>query len=154
MSHQVSENSREMLSLISELSRAVRCCRKEAVLCENVTFTQFFILDRISEGGRLRLSDLHEILSVDKSTTTRLVQPLIREGLVIREKSNRDSRAVNLRLTEEGESVRHKVWACLAEFVEGIRMAIPEEKRTEVYEAVKIFLNAMQNACNGGVCVV
>ena len=154
MCNQVSENSREMLLFISELSRVVRCCQKEAVFCENVTFTQFLILDRISEGGALKLAALHEILSVDKSTTTRLVQPLIREGLVIRERSNRDSRAVNLRLTENGELVRRKAWACVAKFVKGIHMGIPEGKRTEVYEAVRIFLNAMRNACDGGMCPV
>ena len=148
----VPENNREMFSLISELSRAVRCCQQEAVFCENVTFSQFFILDAVAEKGGLRLSDLHDILSVDKSTTTRLVNPLVKQGLVLREKSNRDSRAVNLRLTEKGESTRQKVWTCLSRFVDTIHMGIPEEKRDEVYDAVKTFLNAVRNACAAGQC--
>jgi len=141
-----------MFSLLSDLSRAVRCCQQEAVFCENVTFSQFFILDLVAEKGKLRLSELHEILSVDKSTTTRLVSPLVRQGLVRREKSNQDSRAVNLELTKEGESVRQRVWACISRFVDVIQMCIPEAKRSEVFENVKIFLNAMQNACAAGPC--
>ena len=119
MSTRVSNQHRELFSLLSDLSRAVRCCQQEAIFCENVTFTQFFILDLVSSNGTLRQGELHEILSVEKSTTTRLVQPLVRQGLLIREKSNRDSRAVNLKLTEKGESVLENVWACLSRFVEG-----------------------------------
>ncbi|UCF56837.1 MAG: MarR family transcriptional regulator, partial [Deltaproteobacteria bacterium] len=70
-----------MFSLMSELARAVRCCQQEAVFCENVTFSQFFILDMVAEKGKLKLSELHQILSVDKSTTTRLINPLVKQGL-------------------------------------------------------------------------
>jgi DNA-binding MarR family transcriptional regulator len=142
MSNPVPNRHREMFSLLSDLSRAVRCCQQEAVFCENVTFTQFFILDQVSIRGKLRQGELHEILSVEKSTTTRLVQPLVRK------KSNRDSRAINLRLTAKGESVLQDVWTCLSQFVEGIRSGIPEEKRSQVYESVRTFLNAMRNACD------
>ncbi len=75
----------------------------------------------------------------------------MKQGLLIREKSNRDSRAINLRLTAKGESVLQDVWACLSQFVEGIRSGIPEEKRSQVYESVRTFLNAMRNACDVGI---
>ena len=148
MSNPVPNRHREMFSLLSDLSRAVRCCQQEAVFCENVTFTQFFILDQVSIRGKLRQGELHEILSVEKSTTTRLVQPLVKQELLLREKSNRDSRAINLRLTEKGESILQDVWTCLSQFLEGIRSGIPEEKRSQVYESVRTFLNAMRNACD------
>lgn len=142
--------NREMFSLLSDLSRAVRCCQQEAVFCENVTFSQFFILDLLEREGKLGLGQLHQILSVDKSTTTRLVNPLVKQGLVLREKSEHDSRAVNLKLTEEGESVRKNVWACLSRFVDVIQTEIPKQKREQVCEAVRIFLRAMRNACAAG----
>lgn len=151
MSKRVPSRHRELFSLLSDLSRAVRCCQQEAIFCENVTFTQFFILDQVSTRGKLRQGELHEILSVEKSTTTRLVQPLVKQGLLIREKSNRDSRAVNLKLTEKGESVLQDVWTCLSQFVEGIRSGIPEAKQTQVYESVRTFSKAMRNACDVGL---
>jgi DNA-binding MarR family transcriptional regulator len=150
MSAQIPKNNREMLSLIGELSRAVRCCQQEPIFCDNVTFSQFFILDVVAEKGILKLADLHEILSVDKSTTTRLVHPLVKQGLILRKKSNQDSRAVTLKLTKKGESVRQTVWTCLSKFVDAIQTGIPEKKRADVYAGVKIFLNAMRNACAAG----
>ncbi len=113
MHEKLSYTNREMFSLLSDLSRAVRCCQQEAVFCENLTFSQFFILDLVAENGKLRLSELHRTLSVDKSTTTRLVSPLVKQGLVGREKSAQDSRAITLTLTKEGESVRKRVWTCM-----------------------------------------
>ena len=146
------QSNREMFSLLSDLSRAIRCCQQEAVFCEDLTFSQFFILDLVAEKGQLKLSELHKILSVDKSTTTRLVSPLVKQGLIRRQKSNQDSRAINLALTSEGESVRKRVWACISRFVDVIQDGIPKEKRAEVYGNVKMFLHAMQNACAAGPC--
>jgi DNA-binding MarR family transcriptional regulator len=146
------KNNREMLRLISELSRALRCCQQEAVFCENITFSQFFILDAVSESQELRLADLHGILTVDKSTTTRLVNPLVKQGLVERIRSDNDSRAINLKLTRKGSEVHQNVWECLSGFMDMVEMNVPQEKRSEIYEAVRTFLSAMRNACATGQC--
>ncbi len=145
-------NHREVLSLISELTRAVRCCQQEEAFCENVTFSQFLILDMVGKKGRLRLSDLHEVLAVEKSTTTRLVDPLAKRGLVVRERSDRDSRAVNLKLTKEGESVLGRVWQCLSSSLRAIERQVPEDRREDVYAAVRVFTEAVKNACKAGCC--
>lgn len=153
MRSETPKNNRDMLTLISELSRALRCCQQEAVFCENVTFSQFFILDAVAERGELRLADLHGILSVDKSTTTRLVNPLVNQGLVVRMRSNNDSRAINLKLTRKGREVHQRVWECLSGFMDTVEMNVPQEKRNEVYDAVRTFLSAMRNACATGQCL-
>ena len=152
MSEQIPPHSREIFTLISELMRTLRCCQQESVFCENVTLSQFFILDAVGEKKELRLSELHEILSVDKSTTTRLVNPLVKQGLVRRDKSNHDSRAVNLRLTRKGKAVREKVWVCLAGFLDGIQKGISKENGPGVLESVRLFLGAVQSACATGQC--
>jgi DNA-binding MarR family transcriptional regulator len=146
------QQNRDILFLLSDLSKAVRCCQQEPVFCEGVTFTQFYILDWIAQKGSLRLKELHEILSVDKSTTTRLVDPLVKQGLVLRRKSDTDSRVIELSLTQSGAMVYEKVWACLSDFTQSIRNHLPEGKRGEVIEAVRVFLRAMQNACVGNSC--
>ena len=154
MNKEVNQNNCEILSLISDLCQVVRCCRQDSTFCEDVTFTQFLILDQVAKKGNLKMLDLHQILGVDKSTTTRLINPLVRGGLVERAKSDHDSRAVNLKLTIAGKEVHRKVWLCLEGFVDAIGRGIPEEKKTDVYEAVKLFINAVKNAssacsCNG-----
>jgi DNA-binding MarR family transcriptional regulator len=146
MKKEINQNNQEVLSLISDLSQVVRCCRREAVFCEDVTFSQFLILDQVAKKGDLKMLDLHQILSVDKSTTTRLVNPLVSQGLIERERFDHDSRAVNLRLTPAGEEVHRKVWSSFEGFIDAIGRVIPDKKKRIVYEAVKLFINAVKNA--------
>lgn len=146
------ENSRETISLISYLCQVARFCRQDSVLCEDLTLIQFLILDAVSKREKLRMSELHQILAVDKSTTTRLVTPLIKRNLVERTKSANDLRAVSLSLTEEGKEIHQRVSLCLADLAETIKAGIPEEKRTEVYRAVEMFLGAVHSAIAACKC--
>jgi DNA-binding MarR family transcriptional regulator len=145
MNASVSPLDREILSIIAELSKALRCCRQDEVFCEDVTYTQFIILDAVARKGTLDMARLHDALSVNKSTTTRLVAPLLNRNLLQRERAGHDSRAAILKLTETGKEVHEKVWQCLLSFVRAIRDEIPSEKRTGVFEGVGLFLRAMQD---------
>jgi DNA-binding MarR family transcriptional regulator len=143
----VPQSYQEVFSLIGEFSRALRCCQQEETFCLDLTLSQFFILHSIAGKGIIQLAELHDILSVEKSTTTRMVSPLIRRGLVIQEKSEQDSRASNLRLTPQGQETYEKIWICLAEFLDTIQKGIPAGERKKVYGATRAFLNAVQGAC-------
>ncbi len=135
-----------MLSIIVELSKAVRCCRQDEVFCEGVTLSQFVILDAVSRGRKLNMASLHDVLAVDKSTTTRLTTPLIARGLVVREKAAHDSRAAVLRLTKNGERVHAEVWQCLLSFLRSIEGHLPEGERAAVIDGIRTFLGALRKA--------
>lgn len=148
----IRQNNQEILTLLSDLCQVIRCCRQDAVFCEDVTFSQFLILNQVVKKGTLKMLELHQILAVDKSTTARLVNPLVRQGLIKRERSDHDSRAANLRLTPVGKEVHRKIWLCLEGLVDAIGGGIPDEKKTDVYEAVKLFINAVKNASSACSC--
>ena len=137
----------EVFSLIGELSRALRCCQQEESFCLDLTLSQFFILHTIAGKGQIPLAELHDILAVEKSTTTRMVSPLIRRGLIVQERSENDSRALNLRLTPQGEEIYERIWVCLAEFLDTIQKGIPFAERRKIYGATQTFLKAVQDAC-------
>jgi len=139
--------NRELLTLLFELSKTIRCSQQDA-LFEDITFQQFYILDLVAQKGSMGLSELHKALAVEKSTTTRLVEPLVRQRLIVREKSLEDARAVDLRLTEKGAGVHGAVWDCMTMFLDSVETKIPKAKRKDIYEAVKIFINALQSDCS------
>lgn len=132
------------------LAQAARCCRQDTAFCEGVTFQQFVILDAVVKNKGLNISDLHRILSVEKSTTTRLVNPLIQKGLLTRTRSNLDSRAFVLTLAKEGRIIHRNVHICLEDFFNKIARNLPEDKKGDILKAVQIFINAIKNAA--GVC--
>jgi len=149
---QIKENSRELMEVFGGLSQVMRCCCQDGAFCGGVTFHQFLILDAVAKEKELHMADLHKLLSVEKSTTTRLVNPLIKKGLIRREKAAHDSRAVKLSLTKEGRETHKKVLVCLTDFFERALGNIPSKKRTDVLESVKIFITAIKNSADSCEC--
>jgi DNA-binding MarR family transcriptional regulator len=146
----INENGSELLDVFSGLSQVMRCCCRDEAFCGGVTFHQFMILDAVAKSKELHMADLHHILSVQKSTTTRLVNPLLKKGLLRRDKADHDSRAIKLTLTKDGIETHKKVSLCLMDFYQKVTNQIPEKKKAEVLECVNIFINAIKNA--SGVC--
>lgn len=139
-----------LMNVFVGLAQATRSFRQDAAFCEGVTFHQYIILDAVARNEELNISDLHRILSVEKSTTTRLVNPLIQKGLLTRQKSSRDSRAFVLRLTKEGRNTHQNVQLCLEGFFNKIADHLPGDRSDDILQSVQIFLNAVRNAA--GIC--
>jgi Transcriptional regulators len=148
----INDNCCELMDVFSGLSQVMRCCCRDEAFCEGVTFHQFMILDAVAKVKELNMADLHQILSVQKSTTTRLVNPLIKKGLLNRDKADHDSRAIKLTLTKEGIETHKKVRLCLMDFCKKVTNNIPEEKKAEVLECVKIFITAIKNSSSACSC--
>lgn len=146
----------ELMEIFMGMAQVTRCCRQDTAFCDGVTFHQFMILDAVAKRKELLMTELHTILAVEKSTTTRLVNPLIQKGLLRRDKAPHDSRAAMLILTDEGREVHQNVSLCLTGFLGKITQNIPEEKRADVLESIKIFIRAIKNSaavyscCTGG----
>lgn len=135
--------------LLQDLGKVMRIFQSETVLCEGVTFAQFCILDHVSaRGGKLELSELHGLLSVEKSTTTRMVSPLIKRGLVRKEKSEHDSRAIELTLTAKGKEIHKKVWECVKSFIVEVFHRIPDDRRKSILESLGVFIKSIRNCCS------
>lgn len=68
-----------------------------------VTVVQLRFLKTISDFPDISLLDLAEKMEMSKSTASSVVERLVKAGLVKREKSEKDRRAVVLQLTVLGE---------------------------------------------------
>lgn len=146
------DKNRQLINILFELSKALRCCQRDEVFCRNVTFTQFHILDTVSASHSVSMTELNAILSVEKSTATRLVDPLVKQGLVARKKSPEDSRVTMIRLTKMGEEVLADLWQCVEGFVGEVEKRIPESSREETYSSIILLMRAIKDACEPGNC--
>ena len=142
----------ELMEIFTGMAQVTRCCKQDVAFCEDVTFNQFMILDAVAKAKELPMADLHTLLEVEKSTTTRLVNPLLQKGLLIRNRALYDSRAATLALTEEGQKTHQKVTLCLDGFLQKITANIPEGKRGEILEAIRVFIRAIKDASAGYSC--
>jgi DNA-binding MarR family transcriptional regulator len=152
MKAKMNNQNTELMEIFMGLSQATRCCRQDLAFCEGVTFHQFMILDAVAGKKEMQISELHKILAVEKSTTTRLVNPLIKKGLLRREKAQHDSRAATLILTQDGKKIHHKVSLCLAGFFQKITQNIPQDKKKQILEAIRFFIGAIKNSATDYNC--
>lgn len=144
--------NKDLFATIRKLITSLRIFQNETIFCEDVTFSQFSILNYVSKTGVLEMSELHELLSVEKSTTTRQVEPLIKKGYLEKIRSIHDSRIVELHITSEGKKIHHEVWNCISDFLVNMDQSIPDDKKGEVLGAIEIFINSIENCCKPAVC--
>jgi DNA-binding MarR family transcriptional regulator len=83
-------------------SRQVSAAFDEALAGSGLRGTQFTLLTALAIGGELPLTRLAEVLSLDRTTLTRNLLPLQRDGLV-ESRATADARVRKVALTERGQ---------------------------------------------------
>ncbi|GGW77131.1 MarR family winged helix-turn-helix transcriptional regulator [Streptomyces lomondensis] len=73
-----------------------------------LTYPQYLVMLVLWEHGELPVKKLGEHLRLDSGTLSPLLKRLEAAGLVSRERSARDERSVEVRLTEEGSALRRR----------------------------------------------
>ncbi|WP_406285788.1 MarR family winged helix-turn-helix transcriptional regulator [Embleya sp. NBC_00896] len=69
----------------------------------------YLLLGRLEAGGAMGVKALAQAMTIDSSTVTRQVTPLVEQGLVDRVPNPDDGRAVLLELSVEGRDRLHQV---------------------------------------------
>ncbi|WP_406459307.1 MarR family transcriptional regulator [Streptomyces sp. NBC_01622] len=73
-----------------------------------LTYPQYLVMLVLWEHGELPVKKLGEHLRLDSGTLSPLLKRLETAGLVRRERSARDERSVDVRLTDEGVALRER----------------------------------------------
>jgi DNA-binding MarR family transcriptional regulator len=73
-----------------------------------ITYPQYLVMLVLWEQGELPVKKLGEHLRLDSGTLSPLLKRLETAGLVRRERSARDERSVDVRLTDEGVALRER----------------------------------------------
>lgn len=94
---------------VSDLVRVYQFRDRDKICCYDISVTQCYALETLSEKGSLRSQALAEILMLDKSTTTRVVDALVRKGYVTKQTDVDDARALALTVTSRGRALYEKI---------------------------------------------
>ena len=90
---------------VNQLIRVHQFRDRESICCHNVSVAQCYALETLVKLGPLRLQTLADEMCLDKSTTSRVVDALLRKGYALKSLDPRDQRAVQLSLTSEGQAL-------------------------------------------------
>ncbi|NKB49656.1 MAG: MarR family transcriptional regulator [Alphaproteobacteria bacterium] len=89
------------LANVRQASRAISQVYDAALQPADIKATQFTVLAALSKNDQLPLSQLAEIMVMDRTTLTRNLQPLVKRKLVSIA-PGKDRRVRNVRLTSQG----------------------------------------------------
>ena len=88
---------------VADLVRVYQFRDRDRICCHDVSVTQCYALETLVERGPMRLSALAERLFLDKSTTSRVVNTLVRKGYVEQRPDATDGRAMLIGATRQGQ---------------------------------------------------
>ncbi len=93
------------LIALRRIVRATELFGREIRQTTGVTPSQFRVLQIIAERGFVTAKSISTRMQVSQGTVTSLVDKLVRDGLVVRQKSTADRRQIDILLTEPGRTV-------------------------------------------------
>ena len=94
---------------LADLVRIYQFRDRDRICCHDISVTQCYALEALLAHGPMRSQRLAELLLLDKSTTTRVVDALVRKGYVERATAADDARALSLEVTRAGRTLHGKI---------------------------------------------
>lgn len=132
---------------IVALTRAFGWHRPMSTPCgKPVSIADAHALLELSQGVPLTQNELAKRLNLSKSTVSRLVTNLAKRGWVARTRNALDGRAVDLMLTEAGETVAAELAEARQKKMAGILEQISAEHHPQIQSALQTLLEAIHAA--------
>jgi DNA-binding MarR family transcriptional regulator len=110
------------------------------VQAHDVSVAQWVVLRCLFDVEDTSLHELARTVGVDGGALSRMVERLVRKGLIVRETDPGDRRAVRLRLTETGRALVPVLASAADENDRAFFGVLPEREREGLRKAVEILL--------------
>jgi DNA-binding MarR family transcriptional regulator len=129
--------AREFQAAVADLVRVYQFRDRDRICCHDVSVTQCYALETLVDAGPLRLVELADRLFLDKSTTSRVVQSLVRKGYVELGEDPADRRAVSIAVTRKGRGLCTRIVGDLVEQQKQLLRDLEPELRAGVVTVLR-----------------
>ncbi|MCY6483084.1 MarR family transcriptional regulator [Clostridium aestuarii] len=126
-----------ILREIGELSRTIHAIVEIKFKKLNLQKGQFIYLTRVYENPGINLIQLSSLLKVDKTTTTKVIQKLIKEGFILKSKDNTDKRSYQLYPTSKASNTYEEIIEEENRAIEICFKNFDKKQKESVYELIK-----------------
>ena len=141
---------------VADLVRVYQFRDRDRICCHDVSVTQCYALETLVEHGPMRLSALAERLFLDKSTTSRVVNTLVRKGYVDQREDATDGRATLINPTRQGQRLCARITSDLVEQQKQLLGDLAPEIRAGVVQVIQRLARAadarFRSGVTGGCC--
>jgi len=134
----------QFIEIMTRFMQKIMVMDRAEKYCYGVTLSQAYVISTLQRQNMLSMNELSQELRLAISTLTRIVDVLVRDGIVCRNTNEQDRRKVCTCLTEKGKDLAGKLQACSENFWSKILFAIPDEKRKQVTANLDLLLQAIE----------
>lgn len=140
-------NGSEILKdLIRVFVRNLGILEKSDASCCGVTIAQCHTIAAIGRQKKISLVGLADLLGVDKSTMSRMINNLVEAELVLRDLDTEDRRYLIIQLTGKGMDLFKSIEESMDQYYATIFGSIPEDKRDQVLKSLQLLTDAAKNS--------
>lgn len=133
----------DVLVALRKITRAIDLHSKQLVRVSGLTAPQLLVLKEVDRLGYAKPSIVAKNVHLSQATVTSIIDRLQRAGLLCRERSQKDRRAVDLTLTEEGrEKLQSAPELLQAGFIEKFEK-LEDWERTQMVSSIQRLASMM-----------
>ena len=136
---------------VADLFRVYQFRDRDRICCHDVSVTQCYALETLVEHGPMRPGALAERLFLDKSTTSRVVNALVRKGYVEQRADATDGRAMLISATRQGQRLCARITSDLVEQQKQLLGDLAPEIRAGVVQVIQRLAHAADARFRAGV---
>lgn len=122
---------------VADLVRVYQFRDRDRICCHDISVTQCYALETLVEHGGMRLSALAERLFLDKSTTSRVVNALVRKEYVEQRTDASDGRATVISATRQGRRLCARITSDLVDQQRQLLEDLAPEIRGAVVQVIQ-----------------
>ncbi|MEW6552861.1 MAG: MarR family transcriptional regulator [Actinomycetota bacterium] len=126
-----------LMQVLYRMARSRHALFQEMLPRYGVTLHQFHLLLHMRASGRIRVTELSDLMMVSKPTASRMAHTLCDKGMVSRKVDEADRRLVFLALTPRGEEVVAEIQDRQRERLARILKKVPAKE-------IRAFLNTVE----------
>ena len=144
-------DAQALQAAVADLVRVYQFRDRDKICCHDISVTQCYALETLVEHGPMRLGALTERLFLDKSTTSRVVQTLVKKGYVEQRPDATDGRAVALHPTPRGRRLCERITGDLVDQQKQLLQDLDPGIRAGVVDVIRRLARAADSRFRSGV---
>lgn len=102
-------------TLLKKANRLLIKKANELLKPHGITHAYTYFLMELYQQNGLTQSEMHKRIGIEQPTAVRTLDRMERDGLILREQSPSDRRALQIKLTEKGKHYRETILDCAKE---------------------------------------
>lgn len=140
----LNKQAEHLYKTFSELVRRYQFRDRDQICCHGLSVSQCYTLDALTQTDSLTMGELAAKLCLKMSSATRVIDPMVERGWVVRIEEPEDRRVCRLQATSKGRQLMAKVRADLIREHEEVLRIMPAESREAVIQAMNDLLAALE----------